>query len=198
MFAKYLLNPDDGKRPHPFFAAYSMSRPLLTHEHSCVHGFSLCGLKMRTYLFDRAGVLASYSFSIDEQPKRFISYILAYLCMDSDHLGFDPRIRVFTKSGSIVTYDGTVPHINLQPFLEVTIADKPKKFFWTSAKLSFPPPLRPEERFVGPPDSLGMRLTVVKPGTTRAFGPITSNSPGVMLRGRMRESCCPKPEVYKA
>ena len=58
-----------------------------------VHAFTICGDKMRCYLFDRAGVSSSEAFRITKNEKtlRLFSHIMyCYATMDAAQMGFDP------------------------------------------------------------------------------------------------------------
>ncbi len=57
-----------------------------------VHGFTLCGPKMRLWEFDRVGAIASSAIDINQDGLRFVSAVLGYLWMNEEQLGFDPTI----------------------------------------------------------------------------------------------------------
>ncbi|KAI5861527.1 hypothetical protein GGS23DRAFT_575496 [Durotheca rogersii] len=57
-----------------------------------VLGFTLCGSIMRVWNFDRAGVIGSAKFDINQDGLLFVSVILAFLSMNRESLGFDPTI----------------------------------------------------------------------------------------------------------
>ncbi|KAM5434484.1 hypothetical protein McanMca71_006261 [Microsporum canis] len=62
-----------------------------------VLGFTLCGSRMRLWLFDRLGGIGSERFDIHEDGLRFISVLLTYLLMSEEQLGFDPTIVTDTE-----------------------------------------------------------------------------------------------------
>ncbi|PYI35723.1 hypothetical protein BP00DRAFT_218463 [Aspergillus indologenus CBS 114.80] len=55
-------------------------------------GFSLCGSIMRLWEFDRAGVIASSQFDINQDGQQFVLSMLGFLHMNHTQLGFDPTI----------------------------------------------------------------------------------------------------------
>ena len=55
-------------------------------------GFTLCGLIIRLWEFDRVGGIASELFNINKDGLRFISVVLGFLQMDKEQLGFNPTI----------------------------------------------------------------------------------------------------------
>jgi hypothetical protein len=52
-------------------------------------GFTLCGLIMRLWEFDRVGAIASSPFNINEDGRQFVSAMLGFLLMNDAQLGYD-------------------------------------------------------------------------------------------------------------
>lgn len=57
-----------------------------------VPGFTICGSRMRVWMFDRLGGIASEQFDVNEDGPRLVSTILGFLWMSEEELGFDPTI----------------------------------------------------------------------------------------------------------
>ncbi|PLB47088.1 hypothetical protein P170DRAFT_511741 [Aspergillus steynii IBT 23096] len=64
-----------------------------------VLGFTLCGLIMRLWGFDRVGAVSSTPFNINDEGVRFVLSILAFLRMNTEELGYDSTI-VSTSDGT--------------------------------------------------------------------------------------------------
>jgi hypothetical protein len=67
-----------------------------------VHAFSICGDRMRCYIFDRGGGSISHSFSIGKNRKTlrlFVQILRSYVQMSPTLLGFDPTIQ--TQPGQV-------------------------------------------------------------------------------------------------
>ncbi|KAH9861098.1 hypothetical protein IAQ61_010834 [Plenodomus lingam] len=62
-----------------------------------VLGFTLCGSRMRLWLFDRLGAIASEPFDVNDNGLQFVSVVLGFLWLNEEQLGFDPTI--ITKEG---------------------------------------------------------------------------------------------------
>ncbi|KAF2844618.1 hypothetical protein T440DRAFT_523364 [Plenodomus tracheiphilus IPT5] len=57
-----------------------------------VLGFTLCGSRMRLWVFDRLGGIASSPFDVNEDGLQFVSAVLGFLWLNEEQLGFDPTI----------------------------------------------------------------------------------------------------------
>ncbi|EKG09044.1 hypothetical protein MPH_13974 [Macrophomina phaseolina MS6] len=84
-----------------------------------VLGFTLCGSLMRLWEFDRLGVVASESFDINADGRRFVSVILGYLWMNEEELGFDPTI-IEDDGGRYmeITRDDKTERIYIEEFMK--------------------------------------------------------------------------------
>ncbi|KAL7799783.1 serine/threonine-protein kinase Sgk2 [Trichoderma ceciliae] len=58
-----------------------------------VPGFTICGSKMRLWVFDRSGSYSSENFDIHKEPERFIQVIAGYALMTDAELGLNTFIR---------------------------------------------------------------------------------------------------------
>jgi len=57
-----------------------------------VLGFTLCGSRMRLWVFDRLGGIASSPFDVNKDGLQFVSAVLGFLWLNEEQLGFDPTI----------------------------------------------------------------------------------------------------------
>ncbi|TMC16215.1 MAG: hypothetical protein E6J34_20350 [Chloroflexi bacterium] len=60
-----------------------------------VFGITICGFRMRVWLFDRAGGISSQTFNINDDPKAFLNVIIGFATMyrdDRGALGYDMTI----------------------------------------------------------------------------------------------------------
>lgn len=59
-----------------------------------VHGFTLCGEMIRCWIFHRGGGFSSEHFSINSNPRRFLSVVVGYARMSREDLGYDPTVTL--------------------------------------------------------------------------------------------------------
>jgi hypothetical protein len=57
-----------------------------------IFGLTLCGMTMRLWLFDRAGVISSLPFNIKDGPDMLVHTIVGFCTMNNATLGYDPTI----------------------------------------------------------------------------------------------------------
>ncbi|KAI1271450.1 serine/threonine-protein kinase Sgk2 [Xylaria sp. FL0933] len=58
-----------------------------------VHGFTLSGTMMETWVFDRSGAYSGATFDIHEQPETFMLVMCGYLMMTDEELGRDTFLK---------------------------------------------------------------------------------------------------------
>ena len=92
-----VLNADPdarGCRTWLGLATYARSVLATQIRRRFVLGFSLCGPLMRTWAFDRMGAVASEEFDVNEDGRRLVAALLAFLCLDEAQLGLDPTVVI--------------------------------------------------------------------------------------------------------
>ena len=58
-----------------------------------IHGFTILGITMELWVFDRSGPYSSGPFNIHKEPERFIRTIAGYAMMSDEELGLDTFIE---------------------------------------------------------------------------------------------------------
>ena len=73
-----------------------------------VHGFTLTGSVLESWVFDRSGPYSAKTFNIHDEPKRFIEVVFGYLLMDKEELGIGTFLE--EKGGKqFVTFPAKTP-----------------------------------------------------------------------------------------
>ncbi|OJD20317.1 hypothetical protein ACJ73_08347 [Blastomyces percursus] len=81
-----------------------------------LHAFTICGLVMTAWVFDRSGCYSPGPFNIHLEPERFIRLIAGYSMMDEEELGLDTFTERDGERRFIrVKQDGTEMKLQLEP-----------------------------------------------------------------------------------
>ena len=112
-------NPaEDGKEPALLDLARYVREVFRAQDRRFVLGFTLCGSKMRLWLFDRSGACGSTSFDINQNGHDFIRVMLGFYLMTDEQLGLDPTIQGPKEKRYIeINRDGQVERLILSEMI---------------------------------------------------------------------------------
>ncbi|KAF2676778.1 hypothetical protein K458DRAFT_468226 [Lentithecium fluviatile CBS 122367] len=82
-------------------------------------GFSLCGLIMRLWEFDRLGVVGSTPFDVNKEGETFISTILGYFCMSEQELGYNSTIAGEGRRYTSIQRDDRTERLYLETLIKL-------------------------------------------------------------------------------
>ncbi|KAI9852509.1 MAG: hypothetical protein M1824_001884 [Vezdaea acicularis] len=88
-------NPDDDGQQDTLLQLAGYAREVFGAQPSrrFTHGYTLCGSRMRLYLFDRSGTYSSPNFDIHGYPKHFVRVLAGYALMSDEELGLNTFIK---------------------------------------------------------------------------------------------------------
>ncbi|KAF2824321.1 hypothetical protein CC86DRAFT_447202 [Ophiobolus disseminans] len=87
-------NPREDKHSSTWLDLVRYAREIFSAQDTrrFILGFTLYGTIMRTWEFDRLGVVGSTLFDINKDAHMFVSVVMGFLWMSEEQLGFDPTI----------------------------------------------------------------------------------------------------------
>ena len=94
MVGEYKSNPNKDNHEQIFLDLAQYAREVFrTQNRRFMLEFTLCGLMLRLWQFDRSGISGSTSFDINKHEYQFVHGMLGYYPMNDKKLGFDPTIH---------------------------------------------------------------------------------------------------------